>query len=69
MTILFCYSRLKVFLFYKNECNLITRPDGCLHQHTVQGDYVTEHGYLDHSLSLVYNGNYGAELLKVCLCK
>lgn len=41
------------------------RDDGCLHQHCVKGDYHTENGYLDHTLNLIYNGNYGKEMLKV----
>ncbi|KAK3895542.1 hypothetical protein Pcinc_000780 [Petrolisthes cinctipes] len=40
------------------------RDDGCLHQHCLHGDYNTENGYLDHTLALIYNGNYGKEMLK-----
>ncbi|XP_047471248.1 chondroitinase-AC-like [Penaeus chinensis] len=40
------------------------RQDGCLHQHNIQGDHATHHGYLDHTLSNMYNTGYGRELLR-----
>ncbi|XP_069980357.1 chondroitinase-AC [Penaeus vannamei] len=40
------------------------RPDGCLHQHNIGGDYNTNIGYLDHTLNNPYNGAYGKELLR-----
>nr|XP_027206508.1 uncharacterized protein LOC113799989 isoform X2 [Penaeus vannamei] len=39
------------------------RPDGCLHQHNILGDRATGDGYLEHTLSNIYNSAYGRELL------